>query len=199
MKKTLFTLLAVAVVVTGFAQAQFAIGLKGGPNFARFDVNNAGESFKNKAGFHLGAYTLLKLGKVGIQPEIIFSQQGSKFTFNNQDLKSNFSYVNIPVMLKTYLVAGLNLQIGPQFGFLTEAGGDVIDNTGEVRPVNKDLFKKSDLSIGLGAGWDLPFGLTVDARYNLGVSQIEDDASLNATKNQVIQISVGYKLIKLGK
>jgi hypothetical protein len=102
-------------------------------------------------------------------------------------------------MLKTYLVAGLNLQIGPQFGFLTEAGGDVIDNTGEVRPVNKDLFKKSDLSIGLGAGWDLPFGLTVDARYNLGVSQIEDDASLNATKNQVIQISVGYKLIKLGK
>lgn len=199
MKKTIITLFVAFAAIEGFSQAQFAIGLKGGPNFAKFDVNDVNASFKNKTGFHLGTYALVKLGKVGIQPEIIFSQQGSKFTFNNEDLKSNFSYVNVPIMLKTYLVAGLNLQIGPQFGFLTEAGGDIVDENGEVRPISKDLYKKSDLSLGLGAGWDLPFGLTVDARYNLGLSKIEDDAALNATKNQVIQVSVGYKLIKIGK
>ncbi len=117
MKKTILILFAAAFSASVYSQAQFAIGLKGGPNFAKFDVNDADASFKNKTGFHLGAYTLFKLGKIGIQPEVIFSQQGSKFTFNNQDLKSNFSYVNVPVILKTYLVAGLNLQIGPQFGF----------------------------------------------------------------------------------
>lgn len=200
MKKTLFTFAIVLIVVSqGFTQAQFALGLKGGPNFARFDVSDVETSFKNKTGFHLGAFTLIKLGKLGIQPEVIFSQQGSKFQFSGQDLQSNFSYVNIPVMLKTYLVAGLNLQIGPQFGFLTNASGDIVDETGEIRTITKDLFKKSDLSAGLGLGWDLPFGLTVDARYNLGLSKIEDDDALNTTKNQVIQFSVGYKILKFGK
>jgi hypothetical protein len=51
----------------------------------------------------------------------------------------------------------------------------------------------------MGIGWDLPMRLSIDARYNLGLTQIEDDASIEATKNQVFQISVGYKLIKFGK
>jgi len=201
MKKVISTLFIVALLTgtQAFAQAQLAIGLKGGPNFARFDINDAGTSFKNKTGFHGGAFALVKLGKIGVQPEIIFSQQGSRFSFSGQDLQSNFSYVNIPVMLKTYLVAGLNLQIGPQFGFLTNAGGEIVDETGDVRPINKEMFKKSDISAGIGLGWDLPFGLTVDARYNLGLTKIEDEAALNTTKNQVIQLSVGYKILKLGK
>jgi hypothetical protein len=93
-------------------------------------------------------------------------------------------------MLKLYLIAGLNLQAGPQFGFLTTAEIDGEDV--------KELYKKSDVSVGLGAGWDLPFGLTIDARYNLGLSKINDGAADSAVKNQVIQVSLGYKLIKLG-
>jgi len=41
--------------------------------------------------------------------------------------------------------------------------------------------------------------ITIDARYNLGLTKIEDNASLAQTKNQVFQISVGYKLFKFGK
>lgn len=187
-RQSVLVLIMMVAVTGAYAQAQLAIGVKGGLNFAKLDVEDV--SAKNRTGFHGGAFALIKLTKIGIQPEIIFSQQGSKFTFDGQDYKSNFSYVNIPVMLKLYLVAGLNLQAGPQFGFLTSAKVDGDDV--------KDLYKKSDVSVGLGAGWDLPFGLTVDARYNLGISKIENDAALAATKNQVIQISLGYKLIKLG-
>jgi hypothetical protein len=56
-----------------------------------------------------------------------------------------------------------------------------------------------DLSAALGLGWDLPFGLTIDARYNLGLSDISDFEGSETAKNQVFQLSVGFKLIKFGK
>lgn len=174
------------------AQAQFAVGVKGGLNFAKFDATEFGESVKGKTGFHGGAFALIKLSKIGIQPELIFSQQGSKATFDSGKGEGNFDYINIPVMLKLYTVAGINLQLGPQFGFLSRA---------EIEGENvKSSFKNSDLSLGIGAGWDLPFGLTIDARYNLGLSKIEDnDPAYEAVKNQVLQVSLGYKILKIGK
>lgn len=183
-----------------FSQAEFAIGIKAGPNFAKIDADaSAGENYKSRTGFHGGAFALIKLTKIGIQPEIIFSQQGSKVKINSQDLDANYSYINIPVMLKVYLVAGLNIQVGPQFGFVASAKQETIDAlSGDVTKEDvKDQMKKSDISAGLGAGWDLPFGLTVDARYNLGLSKINDGGS-GDVKNQVFQVSLGYKLIKLG-
>ncbi|MBN8575900.1 MAG: PorT family protein [Cyclobacteriaceae bacterium] len=200
MKKLLVVALICTGTLTAGAQAQFAVGIKGGPNFAKLDVNSsAGENYKNRTGFHGGAFALIKLTKIGIQPELLFSQQGSKVKFNSGDGEANFNYLNIPVMLKLYTVAGINLQAGPQFGFLT--GGEIKQNYqgSTYTEKAKNLYKGSDVSLGLGVGWDLPFGLTIDARYNLGLSKIEDDASLQATKNQVIQLSLGYKLIKLGK
>jgi hypothetical protein len=188
-----------------FAQAQFAVGIKAGPNFATLNTDaSAMENYKNRTGFHGGAFALIKLTKIGIQPEVLFSQQGSKVTINSQDFESNFSYVNIPVIVKLYTVAGINLQVGPQFGFISSAEAPVFDantNSYTVQDV-KNRMKSSDLTLALGAGWDLPFGLTLDARYNLGLSKIYDRAPSQQTadaKNQVIQVSVGYKLIKLGK
>lgn len=194
-KRVLLTIVFFAgATVFAFSQAQFAIGIKGGPNFANLDVSSPGTSYKNRTGWHGGAFLLLKAGKIGVQPEFIFSQQGSKMRFDATDLNSNFEYINIPVMLKLYTVAGINLQLGPQFGFLTNDPKTIVDGQ-----IIEDAYKKSDVSLGIGAGWDLPFGLTLDARYNLGLSKIEDDPSLQATKNQVWQVSVGYKLIKFGK
>ncbi|HEY9486959.1 MAG TPA: porin family protein, partial [Chryseosolibacter sp.] len=162
-------------------------------------------NYKSRSGFHGGAFVLFKAGKIGVQPEVIFSQQGSKVEINSQNFESNFSYVNIPVILKLYTVAGINIQAGPQFGFITNAETPIQDqlNPGsyQVRDV-KDKMKSSDFTVALGLGWDLPFGLTVDARYNLGLSKIYDDAPSDQTqdaKNQVFQLSLGYKLFKFGK
>jgi len=200
-KKLMLTLCACAIAYGSFAQAQFAIGIKGGPNFAKIDVSDASGTYKSRTGFHVGAFSLIKFTKFGIQPELIFSQQGSKFKYSGSpDLESNFSYINIPVIFKLYTIAGINIQAGPQFGFLMSAKQDIPDPvSGSVSKEDvKDAYKKSDVSIGLGLGWDLPFGLTIDGRYNLGISKI-NDASTGQAKNQVWQVSVGYKLIKLGK
>lgn len=189
-----------------FAQAQLAIGIKAGPNFATIDTkSSASENYKNRTGFHGGAFVLIKAAKIGVQPEIIFSQQGSKVKINSENFESNFSYVNIPIMLKLYTVAGINIQAGPQFGFVTNAEAPIEDqlNPGSYKVQDvKDKMKSSDFTVALGLGWDLPFGLTIDARYNLGLSKIYDKAPTTTTedaKNQVFQLSLGYKLIKLGK
>lgn len=191
MKKiSLIIVLFLATVAVGKAQVQFSLGVKGGLNFAKFDAEDVGGSIKNKTGFHGGAFALFKFTKIGIQPELMFSQQGSKFTFDGNNVESNFDYINIPVLLKIYLLAGLNLQVGPQFGFLSKAEIDGTDV--------KSSFKNSDTSLALGVGWDLPLRFTIDARYNMGLSKIDDDPSFDAVKNQVIQVSLGYKLFKFG-
>jgi Outer membrane protein beta-barrel domain len=195
MKRTrnlfLTAILLITVSASAVAQAQFSLGLKGGLNFANLDVSDIPGTYQNRTGYHLGGFGLLKLGKIGIQPEIIYSEQGSKVKNPNfGSFQSNFSYVNIPIILKLYTVAGINLQAGPQFGFLTGAKVDG-ENV-------KDQLKESDFSVGLGVGWDLPLGLSIDARYNLGISDVSDDAA-NQIKNQVWQVSVGYKLFKFGK
>lgn len=202
MKKilVLICLLAVAgVAYEAQAQAQAAIGFKGGLNFANVEIENV--STDSRTGFHGGAFMLFKFSKIGIQPELIFSKQGSSFRFNSQDLESNYDYINIPIILKLYTVAGINIQVGPQFGFVAKAEQDVPDPfTGVVtRQDVKDQIKGSDISAAIGLGWDLPFGLTLDARYNLGLSKINDSSGSPESKNQVIQVAVGYKFFKIGK
>jgi hypothetical protein len=207
MKKTI-QLLAVALLVfsaqCAFSQMQLALGIKAGPNFSNINTKeSAGENYKNRTGFHGGAFLLIKAAKFGIQPEVLFSQQGSQLKINTGGtLDQNISYINIPVIVKLYLAAGINLQVGPQFGFVSKAQAESFVNGtsgAKTKEDIKDQVKGQDLSAALGAGWDLPFGLTLDARYNLGLSKINKGSSAPQAKNQVFQISLGYKLFKFGK
>src|SRR6478736_3572467 len=140
------TTLLVALLIAGAsqlasAQAEFSVGIKAGLNFAKLDVSNsAGQTYDSRTGYHAGAFALVKLGFIGIQPELIFSRQGSQYTFNSKDYDANYDYINIPVMAKFYLPLGLNLQAGPQFGFLTKAQVETVAGTQNT----KDASKNSD-------------------------------------------------------
>lgn len=207
--KTKQVLIACCLLLAGqqaWSQAELAIGIKAGPNFASIDTEStASTNYKNRAGFHGGAFVLVKAAKFGVQPEIIFSQQGSKVEINSQNFESNFTYVNIPIILKLYTLAGINIQAGPQFGFITSAETPIQDqlNPGSYKVEDvKDKMKSSDFTLALGLGWDLPFGLTIDARYNMGLSKLYEEAPSQQTedaKNQVFQVSLGFKLLQLGK
>jgi hypothetical protein len=209
-----FTVLFFGLVAqSAHGQASVSIGLKGGLNFATLSgTTSFASAYDNRTGYHFGAYTLFKFTKIGIQPELLFSKQGQKFTVNSQNFESNFDYISIPVMFKLYLAAGFNFQAGPQFSFLTSAKGDVINTSTSGVTTGQDLknfTKSTDFSVSLGAGWDLPFGLNIAARYNIGISDINEltgapppaqmsSMGLSASKNQVIQVSVGMRLFKLG-
>jgi len=196
MKKIILSVVFAGASVYAFAQ-EFAVGIKGGPNFANINTEQSvGANYENRTGFHLGGFALIRGEKIGFQPEVLFSQQGSTITYSGKpDLKSNFSYVNVPLVVKLYTIAGINLQVGPQFGFLTSAKV----NDEELQ----DELKKTDVSLALGVGWDLPFGLTLDGRYNWGLSDINENfqgsgAPVGDIKNQVWQFSLGYKLFRGG-
>ncbi len=197
----IFIVLLASVIFINRAQgqAQVSLGIKAGVNFASINVTDARATWDGKTGFHGGAFALFKITAFAIQPELIFSQQGATVKINGQDFDANFSYMNVPVILKFYLPLGLNLQMGPQFGFLTTAESDYNPVNSQGGTDLKEYYKNSDVSLGMGVGWDLPMRLSIDARYNLGLTEIEDNASLEATKNQVFQISLGYKLFKFGK
>ena len=184
MNKNLLSSIVIAVF-SNIANGQSHFGIKGGVNFSKLEIPDIHTS--NKTGYHLGAYSLFKFAKIGIQPEFIFSQQGAKVDLGHWDAK----YINIPVILKLYLAAGFNLQAGPQFGFLNKAelnGNSIEDN-----------IKKSDVSVGLGLGWDAPIGLKLDARYNMGVTDNSDDPAYETIKSQVFQLSLGFRIFHLGK
>jgi len=201
-KIILVVLILSAVSFKGFSQAQFAFGLKGGLNLSKFNVKDGGSNINNRTGYHAGAFALVKIASFGIQPEVLFSKQGSKFTYDAKNYEANFDYINVPVMLKLYLPLGLNFQIGPQFGFLTVDDLKSSVQGQSAQDVAANFKKKKDTSLAVGAGWDLPFHLTIDARYVLGLSDMKFQADPTHPvefKNKVIQISVGYKFIKLGK
>jgi hypothetical protein len=184
MKKIILLLGIVTINYISSGQ-RIDIGIKGGVNFSKLEIPDISTS--NKTGYHFGAYSLFKFGKLGLQPEIIFSQQGSKVDLGDWDTK----YINIPIILKLYLGGGFNLQAGPQFGFLNKAELD--GNSIE------DDLKNADVSFGLGLGWDTPIGLKFDARYNVGLTDNSDDPAYETIKSQVFQLSLGFRIFNLGK
>jgi len=214
--KKLLTLFCCAFLLSigAFSQVRLDIGIKGGLNFASVNTSSTlAQDYSNRTGYHLGAYAMFKFTKIAIQPEIVFSKQGQTYSVPSiSNATSNFDYINIPIMIKFYLLEGLNLQAGPQFGFLASSSGYVANTlTGNYSVQSlSSLVKGSDISLGVGAGWDLIFGLNVTARYNIGLSDINKITGVSnpvnvtslgtaAAKNQVFQVSVGYRLFKFGK
>lgn len=189
-------LATLAFTTSSYGQAGFQFGIKGGLNFS--DVQTEIDT-DGSTGFHFGAYTMIKASKVGIQPEIQWSSLSSDLTIGTAVSEFKTTYINIPVMVKYYVTGRFNIQAGPQFGFATvqeleDAAGNTI--------ALEDELRGSDVSLAFGLGVDLPAGLNLTARYNLGLSNINDgyDFDINTAadeelKNQVFQISVGYSFI----
>lgn len=102
------------------------------------------------------------------------------------------TYLTVPVMVRYNPVKIFNIHAGPQFGFLMSAKQKFDGDSQDI----KDSMKGLDLGLGIGAGVDLPMGLGLSARYVLGLSNIaeEADGAEGTLKNNVVQLSVSYKL-----
>lgn len=206
MKKIIFT--AAAVFAFAFTNAQdVKFGLKGGLNLSNWTGDTEGVDLKARVGFSAGAFTLIKLSeKVSLQPEVVYSTQGSKidnFTANvggtdyTGDINLNLSYINVPVMFKYYVAEKFNLEVGPQIGFLTSAkavtklNGYNQTDTQDV----KDNFETVDFGVNFGAGFDFDAHFSAGIRYNAGLANISktepgDDSKMH---NSVLSLSLGYK------
>ncbi len=182
MKKLIVAVITLFIGTTVFSQ-EIDLGVKAGVNFS--SISGASD-YSNRTGFQAGVFGGIKFtDKVGIQADILYSQQGAEFDGGKFDL----NYVNVPIVLKYYLVQGLNLQAGPQFGFILD---DDIYEKQYGGPSIKGNAEKSDVSAVVGAGYDFPFGIRLDARYNFGFTDVIKE---NKSKNNVVSLAVGYSFL----
>lgn len=183
------------VTSTVFAQSNINIGLKAGVNIANQKGTGLDYSVDNKSivGFLLGGYLNYFLSEpVAVQVEIIYSQKGSDWTEVDFSGKDKLGYIDIPLLIRYQIIKYLNLHAGPQFGFLMSAKSKYDDGYEEDA---KKYFKSADVGLVLGAEANLPIKINITIRYIAGLSNIATEEFGNTWKNNVFQISVGYRIL----
>ena len=195
MKKTVL-FIAAMVLSTTFAAAQEFVyfGAKGGLNFSTFSgdgFSDFDEESKSRTAYHLGLLAEVPVSdRFSIQPEVLYSAQGYDITEieGAEDIEFQLDYVTVPVLAKLYVVNGLSLEAGPQFGFLVK--NDIDSGDGSIT-LNDDNYNNFDLSLGLGASFKFN-KFFIYGRYNAGMTDIyETDGVEIDAKNSVIQAGVG--------
>lgn len=191
MKKVFLSI--VAILAFGFMNAQTVkFGVKAGLNVST--ITGGYYSGGSKVGFHVGGLAEIGINeKFAIQPELLYSMRGASYSFIGVDEKLNLSYVELPVIVKYYVIEGLSIEAGPQVGFLTSAQAKADGDSEDV----KDGYKSVDYGFNIGAGYKLKNGIMFQARYNLGLADISDDGDGTGVsyseKNNAFQVSVGYQ------
>ena len=172
-------------------------GLKGGLNLSTLDLEEPQASYESRTGYHVGIFLRGKFNKIAIQPEVLlYTQKGDIESSVFGTAHESFSYLTIPVILKFYPIGGLNLQLGPQFGFILDGERKYDTFFGSGSRDITDYYDKADISLSLGAGYDFGFGLGLDVRYNLGIKDINNAADGDPVKSRVIMVSLGWNFLR---
>lgn len=177
MKKHTYIIL-LTLFVSSLTQAQLLeIGVKAGANYA--NIVNSNLQTKAITNFHAGVVVNLKISEVfSLQPEILYSTQGSTYKNVADEFKAKLGYISVPLMGRISLGKVLSIEIGPQLSWLA----------------NKKVDFATDVkSLDFGAGGGLAVKLTdkifAQGRYIVGVTEFSKSAE---AKNSVGQLSVGF-------
>ena len=197
MKKIL--MIAAMMVATIAAKAQFEPGTfslqpKVGFNLSEISAKDS----KFKAGLVAGLEGQYQINNwFALSAGLLYTQEGTKI--KDSELKFNLEYLNIPVMAKFYVAKGLSLNAGLQLGFMTKGklkGNGYNDDI-------KSICNKADFSIPLSIAYEFTNGLSFEARYTGGRTNVIKEETIKAAgmsykwekdnKNEVFMLTVGYK------
>lgn len=182
-KLSIFT--AMAFFTFLFANAQdFGFGVKAGVNVSSVGGNAYGlAGLGSKVGFHVGGVVEIPITeKISLQPELLYSSQGSNWTLGSSGNKLKLDYVNLPVLVKYSILKGLSAEAGPLVGFLLSTNA------------NKDDYKGLDIAFAIGASYELNENIFLGLRYNKGIMNINNDPDFDGNnQNNVFQVFAGYR------
>jgi hypothetical protein len=183
-----------------------AIAILSGPNSSTLTGDNASEN-KSLLGIHagIGIQVINFSDALGIRSEIIYSQQGDKYSYGengyNSEIISRLNYLNLPVMLHYRSKSGFFAEAGLQPGLLLSAkeksttsgmGGGGAQTT----DIKKELNSFA-LGVPIGAGFLFKKKFAVSARVTPGLLNVDkkDGAFSDLTeKNLVLSARVSYFL-----
>lgn len=186
------------VIAAFFAQhviAQVHIGVKAGANLYKISGKTFEEEFN--FGYLLGAYAEIELQETtSILGEVNFSQNSTTVSNNipaiystlisSSQKEAKFNYLSIPILLDIKVAGPLRLQLGPQYSILMDKNKSFLANS-------ENAFKNGDFS-AVG-GLRVKVGkIDINARYLIGLSNINDIDNTEKWKSQSIQATVGYRI-----
>lgn len=204
MKKIAIALMCM-IMATGaaMAQKQFTFGPKIGVDYTHYwgeDVNHGGQLNYQAGLFMEYRFT----DKFSIAPEVVFAAQGGKFDTKSSVLgvdieakeTDHVNYINVPVMLKYYVIPELSIDFGPQVGFNVyskyTAEAKVGSESGKKTFDMKDATKSVDFGLGLGLTYNIAKDVFVQGRYTMGMTNVFKGEHQKA-KNGNAQIAIGYR------
>lgn len=204
--KKILTFICVFFLIYSLSAQDFKYGVKAGLNINNLNVDPELDPPKpeSRLGFHLGGFVQFSIAdNIMVQPELTISTQGTNDEDPGDKERVKLTYLNLTGTFKYSLTNNFNFTLGPQLGFLV--GGEFEEEDkqdGSKKSYDAgDVYSGTDLLLGLGVGYTLESGLGVDIRYNLGLTDNNDDPAqlgfydpIQDIKSRVFQISVSYVL-----
>ena len=196
MKKLFLSTVAIIAIAVSVNAQSIALGVKAGAIGTKID----GESFESgyKLSYQAGAFAELDLlGKIGVQPELLFSQTSSKTVSGatgittlpsglNANTAFTLSYLSIPILLRYNFAKLFTFNVGPQFGIL-------LNNNTNLQQNSQNAFKSGDVSGVVGLQVHLS-SLRVYGRYVIGLNNLSDVSKSGSWKTQQLELGVGLKV-----
>lgn len=203
--------LVMSVFASALGAQELSFGVEAGVNVADLDFENpSGDvpEVESRKGLRLGGvlhYAFARDGVLGFQTGLLYSQKGGEAVDGPDRTTLETDYVELPLLLTVRVPTGDSrisprLFAGGQLAF--EGNCDLDDGTRERICEDEGIeTKTTDLGLlfGGGFGWEAgPGMLTLDARYELGLTNLNDsegffDPGLEF-KNRVWQLAAGYRL-----
>ena len=196
MKKIM--MIAAMMVAALSANAQNEVGQvtlqpKVGMNIA----NLTGSDNKAKVGLVAGVEAEYGVAEnFGITAGVLYSMEGSKSEkYNGKSVKFNTDYINVPIMAQYYVIPGLAVKAGAQFGFNVRKKFSYDGNSIDANEFFNDLgldtkVQTFNFSIPVGVSYEYQ-SFVLDARYNIGMTKTLKNVDKN--KTSLFSITLGYK------
>ena len=191
MKKNIYLMLVFLTFVSLAQKSRkdegIIMGIKGGLNVSNFMGDIDDQSIRTSV--HLGLVSEIVVSdKFSLQPELLYSGQGSSDGSVQGFSRYKLSYLTLPIMGKFAVTEGLSFQAGPQIGFLLSAKNKTDTSNDKIKDI-----KTLDFGICAGLEYDFSSRYFIQGRYNLGLSDtgISGDSNKRVA-NSVFQISIGY-------
>ncbi len=190
--------LGAAIMLPSVAAAQTVypttFGLKAGVNSSTLssddDLLDVGSLWGAVAGAFIGKNITDNLG---IQLEGLFSQRGAKDNTFGDDAKIRLTYLDVPLTARFGSTTANNMHFhaftGPQLGIkLSSKYTDDADSDVDL----DDQVKSWDFGWRVGAGVEMN-RVSLDARYTLGLTNIDESDSGSSLKNRTFTVLLGYR------
>lgn len=197
MKKVMLAVAFVMLVAVASAQenaTSASFGVKAGVNLANLHYKS-GDDTENgdiKAGVHAGVFARLSIApSLAFQPELLYSMEGARDSEDDEEVKFNLHYIQLPLMLQFGSTSGFYAEIGPGLGYVTSGKVKTEFLGEEIEEDVKDELEKLNITGNVGVGYALQNGFGVGVRYAHGFSKLfKTDTDDDKVRSRNIQLSV---------